>query len=75
MNERSEAPSPKDGLDKSVIATSYGKESSTVGGAIQPSSTLDGQKPKKATHTIISGLKQMLGASTSKVPPWQLYKE
>ena len=74
-NECSKAPSREGGLAKPIIATSYDEESSIVRGAIQPSPALDGQKPGKSTHTVINGLKKLLGVSTSKVPAWQLYKE
>ena len=76
LYERSKALSPKGGLDSCITAASYGEESSIVRGAIQPSPTLDKQMPKESTHTVINTPKQMVpSASTSKVPPWQLYKE
>ena len=59
LYERSEA-SPEGSLDSFATATSYSEESSIVRTTIQPSPTPDEQE---------------LGATTSKVPGWQLYKE
>ena len=75
LYERSEAPSPKGGSDSSITAASYSEESPIVREAIPPSLTPDEQNPKKSRSTVKYKREQKLGATTSKMLPWQIYRE
>ena len=75
MYERHGGPCPKGGLGEFNIAVSYKEGSSIVREPIQHFLITDGLNLKKSIHTVTNRLKQKLGATTSEIPAWQLYRE